>query len=363
MPLRNELILKLHLVLGLLCTLFLVVMGATGSFLAYEYSFDRLLNPQLFHVLPQAQRQSLAKLIEIVHQANPNAKIVLIDLAGVAGNRPDVSYQVQVMRRGSSTPTNVFIDPYTGHLLGERNGIGFAAEVHEFHFNLGLGEAGRLTASVFSGGMTLLAVTGLVLWWPRKLLRIRRNSSAGRANFELHNAIGFYSSIFIVLFGVTGIGIYGADVFAPALDRLAHQASRQHEPTVFSQPAVVGTPALSPDRAAVIAATTIPGARVSQVVLPKGPQGGYRVRLKFPEDRQTPGRSSVHIDQYTGNVMWSQSTREAAIGTRYIRFWNREIHSGTAFGPAFQVAAAATGLAIPLLAITGPLIWWRRYRK
>lgn len=56
MSLSSRLIFNIHLLLGLACALFLVVMGLTGSFLAYEYSIDRMLNPRLFHVSPQPQR-------------------------------------------------------------------------------------------------------------------------------------------------------------------------------------------------------------------------------------------------------------------------------------------------------------------
>jgi len=358
----RRLFVNLHLALGLSCSVFLLIMGVTGAFLAYEYSFDRLLNPKLFRVSPQGRRLLLSDLIRIVRQANPGAKVVLIDLAAVAGNRPDVSYSVQILRPVSTSQVNVFIDPYTGRILGERHGIGFAAQVHEFHFNLGMGNAGRMITAVLSGAMVVLALSGLVLWWPRKLLRINRNASAGRLNFELHNIVGFYCSLFVLLFGTTGVILYDAEVLTPALDRLATQPD-QREPAVYSRPTPASTKTIGPDEVAVIAAGALPGARVSQVVLPKGLRGGYRVRLKFPEDFQTPGRSHVHVDQYTGEVLWSQSTRHTAPGTLYVKFWNREVHNGTAFGAPFQFAAAFTGLAVPLLAITGPLIWFRKQRR
>jgi len=350
-----------HMAVGLCAALFLAVMGVTGAFLAYEYEIDRLVNAKLFIVTPQGQRLPLTELIDVVRRAHPSATFTVLDLAALADNRADVSYQLDIVDHGETDPTHVFIDPYTGQVLGERNGPGFPALVHEFHSNLVLGKTGKLITTTLSAGMVVLAITGLVLWWPRKLLRLSFRTSAVRFNFDLHNTVGSCMSLFILLFGLTGIGVHVADQLAPAVDRMLG-APNQHEPSVVSRPAPPGTPAISPDAAEAIAAKAIPGARVVWMKLPQNPHEGYRVRLKFPEDRQTLGRSYAHVDQFSGKVLSSQSTRETAAGTRYLKFWNREVHNGTAFGGWFQVVAAITGLAVPLLAITGPIIWYRKNR-
>lgn len=357
----RKLIFNTHMAVGLCAALFLAVMGITGAFLAYEYEIDRLLNPKLFIVAPRGERLPLTALMDVARRAHPSATITVLDLAALAHNRGDVSYQLDVVERGKTEPTHVFIDPYTGQILGERNGVGFPALVHEFHSNLLLGRTGKLITTTLSVGMVVLAITGLVLWWPRKLLRLSFRSSAVRFNFDLHNTVGSCMSLFILLFGLTGIGIHVADELAPAVDHMIG-APIQHEPSVVSQPAPAGTPTISPDAAEAIAAKEMPGARVVWIKLPQGPHDGYRVRLKFPEDRQTLGRSYAHVDQFSGKVLWSQSTRETAAGTRYFKFWNREVHNGTAFGRWFQVVAAITGLAVPVLAITGPIIWYRKNR-
>ena len=358
----RKLIFNTHMAVGLCAAVILAVMGITGAFLAYEYELDRAFNPKLFIVAAQAQRLPLTKLMEVVQRAHPTANLTVLDLAALADNRADVSYQIDIVDRGKAEPTHVFIDPYTGRILGERDGLGFPGTVHEFHSNLLLGKTGKLITTTLSVGMVVLALSGLVLWWPRKLVRIDFRSSAARFNFDLHNTVGSCMSLFILLFGVTGIGIHVADDLAPAVDRMTG-APNQHEPKVFSRPSPPGTLAISPDAAAAIAAKAVPGGRVVWIKLPQGPADGYRVRLKFPEDRQTLGRSYAHVDQYSGAVLWSQSTRETAAGTRYFKFWNREVHNGTAFGRWFQAVAAITGLAVPLLAITGPIIWYRKNRS
>ena len=56
----------------------------------------------------------------------------------------------------------------------------------------------------------LLAVTGLTIWWPgverwRRSLVLRRGVGWKRFVWDLHGVIGFWSSAFILVFGLSGI--------------------------------------------------------------------------------------------------------------------------------------------------------------
>jgi len=87
------------------------------------------------------------------------------------------------------------------------------------------------------------------------------------------------------------------------------------------------------------------------------------VRMQFPEDRTPAGRSRVFLDPFTGNVLSAWSTRTAPLGFKISRLWMREIHTGDIFGWPTQIVACVMSLLLPLLAITGTLIWWNRGRK
>src|SRR5437660_871407 len=68
--------------------------------------------------------------------------------------------------------------------------------------------AGGLVSAIF---LAALSISGLILWWPRKLLRMSGSSSGQKKNFELHNVLGFYSSVFMLLFACTGMVIHWDD--------------------------------------------------------------------------------------------------------------------------------------------------------
>jgi uncharacterized iron-regulated membrane protein len=52
----RKLLFNLHLYLALVTGLFVVIIGVTGSVMAFEEDIDRLLNPNLFHVDPSGQQ-------------------------------------------------------------------------------------------------------------------------------------------------------------------------------------------------------------------------------------------------------------------------------------------------------------------
>ena len=88
-----------------------------------------------------------------------------------------------------------------------------------------------------------------------------------------------------------------------------------------------------------------------------------RVAMKYPEDRTPLGRTNLYLDPVTGAVLSAQTSRTAPIGTRVVKLWNREVHTGDIFGWPSRIVACLASLALPLLAITGPLIWWGRVRR
>lgn len=56
-------------------------------------------------------------------------------------------------------------------------------------------------------GAQVLSISGIVLWWPSKMFRIRRGPPL-RFTFELRNTLGIVSSVFLLLFAWTAICIH-----------------------------------------------------------------------------------------------------------------------------------------------------------
>lgn len=79
-----------------------------------------------------------------------------------------------------------------------------------FHGELLLGDAGRRLNGIGATCLTLLCLTGAVIWWPgiahwRRSLTVNWRSGFARINWDLHNLLGFWCLIFVVMWGISGI--------------------------------------------------------------------------------------------------------------------------------------------------------------
>ena len=79
----------------------------------------------------------------------------------------------------------------------------------KLHANLLAGPAGRSVNGIGGGGLTLLCLTGAIIWWPgvkhwRRSLQISWRASFPRINWDLHSAFGFWFFPFVLLWGISG---------------------------------------------------------------------------------------------------------------------------------------------------------------
>ena len=356
----RKLLLNLHLWAGLIAALFLLLLGVSGALVAFEGEIDRALNPKLSYVQPQAQPLTLEAISAKLLAAYPGAKIEMFGMP----ERANYSLFVE-LRDASGKNRALFVNPYTGEVLGSADQANhFANRVHRFHTHLLVGEfADEITgwSAIF---LLVLSITGIVLWWPRKLFRLpldflRGQGSAKRFNFELHNLAGVASSVFLFIFAWTAMCIH----WEREVGKLAQEMSPTRTPHAASpQIPAPGSVPLSPDRIVQIAHNTFPEARITGIQLPGNAKQAVTVGLKFPEDHTPAGRSRLSIDAYSGKVLQVQSSREMPAPLKYARMWNRELHTGDIFNLPTRILAAFFSLMLPILAITGPLIWWNRRR-
>jgi len=344
-------LLAVHQWVGLAAGLFLVVISISGSALVFENEIDRALNPSSSFVTPAAERLRIEAMVARVAAAYPRDQVTGIRIA----DRPDQACEVSLRSRQGA-----MVNPYTGELLGLRDHEkSFARWVHLLHTRFDLGEAGEKMVGGFSVAMLGLALTGLFLWWPRKILKVGSASSWKRTNFDLHNVLGFYSSLVMLFITLSGVLIAFEGTTDPLLRRLNPPAAAVKAPE--STP-VAGATRISIDRAIAIAEDALPGAFASNVGLPVGPKGVFRIFKKFPEDRTPAGRSRVVVDQFSGAVLQVENTRTAPLGTRILNL-KRSAHTGDIFGAPTQALYFLVSLGIALQAVTGALIWWNGGRR
>jgi uncharacterized iron-regulated membrane protein len=349
----RKLLLKLHLYIAMGAGAFIVLLGLTGSIMAFEPEIERLLHWDYYHITSGGPRLSLADLNGIVTATFPSDQIT----AYTVSDSPSDAWQVWLEKSG-----RVYLNPYSGQILGVRSDEPeFLDYVHQLHLRLlwrGRGDPGEAIISWAGVAMFLLSLSGLYLWWAVKRFTIRRGPASRRWWFDLHNVVGIFSLLFLLLLSGTGILIGFEKISVPMFYRIT--GSQPVRPPKPPLPVAKATP-ISADRALAIARATISGASPLMVEVPE-PGQAYVVRMRFPEDRTPGGRSRVMVDQYSGSVLFVENSRTAPGGRRLTTI-NRAIHTGDIFGIPSKFLMSLASLMAALQMVSGVALWWKRSRQ
>jgi uncharacterized iron-regulated membrane protein len=341
----RRIVFNLHLAGGFVAAAFVVILGLTGSVMAFEEELDHLTHPRLFKVAPQGSPLTLSELGARATAAFPGRRIGGYGL----GAAPDLSWSINL------PGTTVYVNQYTGQILGTRSGPTWLSQVHQLHLRLLAGAAGKTVVSWAGLLMTLLTLSGLYLWWPIKRVSVNWARGGRRAWFDVHNAVGIFSWVFLFLLGLTGVVIGFESVTTPLLYRMT--GSQPSAGSVAIDP-VPGGRVIPADEALAIARASMPGA-APIAVSAAAPKTAYRIAMRFPEDRTPGGRTRVFVHPNTGAVLQADSSRTTAAGTRIINL-NRAVHTGDVLGVPTKVLMSVASLAAVAQAITGLMMWWRR---
>ena len=102
----------------------------------------------------------------------------------------------------------------SGSVIVYRNELfvmGFSVErIVDLHANLLAGSTGRFVNGIGAVCLTLICLTGSVIWWPgathwRRSLGVEWHAHFARINWDLHSALGFWCFVFVLVWGFSGI--------------------------------------------------------------------------------------------------------------------------------------------------------------
>ena len=118
-------------------------------------------------------------------------------------------------------------NPYTGADLGNPDpaGLRFVLWLVDLHDNLLFQDIGRKVNGAGAILLTVLCITGAVIWWPgivswRRSLVANWTGNWKRFNWGLHSALGFWSFAFVFVWAVSGIYLVFPDPFTAVIDYL-----------------------------------------------------------------------------------------------------------------------------------------------
>ncbi|MBC7796922.1 MAG: PepSY domain-containing protein, partial [Pyrinomonadaceae bacterium] len=341
----------------------------TGALLAFEPQIKAFVERDARTVAapPDAVRLSPQSLIEKVRTAKPDAKPSSL----IIQNNPNAAAVVANGRAG-----NLYVNPYTGEVTGEssKSANAFFGFLTDAHRGLALGSENYVIGRAITGACNVaflfLAISGLYIWFPRKLtwrhlkpIAVLKLNVTGRArDFNWHNTIGFWTSLVLIVLTLTAVVIsyqWASNlVFVLTGNEIPAPQNQQRPPNAEQQQPIIP-------------------ANINDLWSRAESQAGNwkSINLRFPAQQTAPivfaidegkswnvfGRSQLTLDAKTSEVVKWETYNEQNWG-RKLRSWFRFTHTGETGGIIGQIIAFLACIGGAFLVYTGFSLSLRRFR-
>jgi uncharacterized iron-regulated membrane protein len=380
----------MHLACGVVAGVVIFIMSVTGALLTY-----------------QRQMTAWADMRGYWREPSEGVKRLPADelLAKVTRAQPDLAPTTIVIRSAPGAPASlaagpgrqVFVNPYSGAVLGEGNGQGmrdFFRTLVEWHRYVAMAGDSRATGRAITGASNLMflfiVLSGLFLWWPRtwtsatlrNILWFRGGLSSKARDFNWHNTIGFWSAIPLAIVVAGGVVIS-----YPWATALVYQAYGEQPPAPGGGAAARGGgpggraggpgernggPGADQRENAEIPANVpletllakaegqMPDWKTISVALPSGNAPRVVLTLDAGDGGQPHKRATLMLNRRTGAVeRWEPYSSQSA--GRRARTWLRFAHTGEVYGLAGQTVAGLVTAGGAVLVFTGLALALRRF--
>ena len=377
-----------HLWFGLSSGLVVIAVCFSGTVYVFNTELTEKAAPHLYKVERPAGKARIPvdSLIEKINKAS-GGTITAITI-------PDDmkrTYQFNVKKKGDDSRGGVsyMVNPYTGDIVGnskEKNSTKeFMSTMFSLHRWLLLdkverqiikGVPNREFGSMITGFATIIftlgCITGLVIWFPRKIknwrqgLRVKWKAGWKRVNHDLHNSLAFYALFFLLLMGLTGpqwsfewyrTGLQKTLGTYKSKDGPKEKTSKSTSPA--SQAAFLSLSVADYIKAADRVLTypgnytlTLPADSSATAMVSKTKTGFF---APAAGDRLT-------IDRYTGKILKTEIFKDKPFNER-VAGSIKAIHVGNVYGTFTKIIYFIACLIATSLPVTGTMIWLNKLKK
>lgn len=329
----------------------IVVLGLTGASLVFRDELTAFVTPAV-RVDPGPPAAGwYERVFAAVRAAEPQAKS--IDIA--PSRRNDRAAEAIVL--GARGERHLFVDAHDGKVVADsdRQWLPFAT-FFQLHKRLMAGESGEYLVAAAGTALAFLAVTGLVMWWPRKLkyaFRVRWSGNRPAVSFDLHRCAGAAFALFLLVNAITGVSMNLDGASRTLVNAVALRTADPGAPPAASN-AFAARKSL--DEIVAAAERAVPGGVVTRIAIRDG-NAPVVVRKVLPGDNDTHGMNRIYVDAASATVLRASLLERLPPGNAMFE-WVYPLHTGRLLGVPYKVVLVLAGL-VPMLSLVTGLIVWR----
>lgn len=348
----SPVLVRIHRYIALGLGLLVVALGLSGATLVFRDELGSVFTPAAKVSGAPVAPGEYARILAAVRGVDPAARSM--DIA--PAERTDRAAEVII--HGDRGERYLLVDPHDGAVVadGEREWLPFAT-LYEFHRRFLSGVPGEYAVGFAGCALAFLAVSGLVMWWPRKwkqAFRIRWDGNRLAVSYDLHKFAGAAFALILLMNAVIGIAMTFDEWSVALVNRVASRA-------VPSIPAASANAVDSPrslDDLVAAANDAFPGGWVSRVAIRPG-NTAVMVRKRLPGDNDTHGMNRIWVDAGSGTVLRVSPVRDQAPGNAMFE-WLYPLHTGKLVGLPYRLLLLVVGFVPAFSLVTGIILWRSR---
>ncbi|WP_063850954.1 PepSY domain-containing protein [Flammeovirga sp. SJP92] len=375
----KQLCADLHLWLGIATSIVLVIVCFTGTIYTYEAEIKAFYDRHVSSVKStDGQKESVDQLVEKLSKDHTvfsikipaeEEKAYVINMA----TPEEIKEAKDSKERRRRIGGQYYVDQYSSEILGSPNPTAQKSmmTLMMIHRHIGLGwDIGRPIVGWSTIIFIIISLTGFVLWLPKKWkqlkggLTFKKNAGWKRINYDLHNVLGFYSLILILLMAITG-PFWSFDWYRTGLNKMLtgqEKFSRGEKPKV--------------DKASLKGPSTV---TYEEILAKANNKLDYKgdVSLSLPSKKspfvtlRKTNKASFFSLQFTdqlyfnpknGEIVKAELFQDKTLGQQLMSLV-KAIHLGYVFSGFSKLLYFLSCLIATTLPVTGLIIWINKLKK
>jgi len=381
-----------HRYAGLTLAAFLIVIGITGSIIAFYEPLEEWTNPELIFVPVPDGREAptplaVLDLREKMQREDPHSHVYFVHFPHEKNKSVSMYVEAAIdAKTGDAFDIGydeLFANPHTGERINQRQWGDFSPQrknlisaIYFLHYSLVLPEElGEGFMGIVALFWAMDCFVGLMLTLPAKnggnfwqrwkpSWMIKTTASKHRVIYDMHRAISLWVWLFLLMFAWSGFALNLPTAYKNIMNQVAKTTDNFVQPEL-EQPLV--NPAISWKQALTLGEKYMTeqsalhhfDIKYPTALIYRREKGFYDYRVYSSRDLISWGYTSVAINAKTGALIGVQIPTGHETGTTFTS-WIKGIHMAMVGGFPVRFLVSLMGLVVVLLSVTGVVIWLRK---